>query len=282
MSYQINYIFVGPERTGTTWIYEYLSCRKDINFPIGTKETFFFDHYYHKGIQWYNKHFKGEQILTVEVAPTYFKSELAPHRIKKHIPHTKIICTLRNPLKRSISHYNHLIRYGQIRPVFNVAVKASPEIIKASLYYKNIIRWIDVFGRKNIYFLIHEQLKSGPDYFVRDLCNILNIDFCPPPNFLKTKKVNPLTSPRSVVLASLGSNVKNFFRSHQLYSVVEFAKKIGLRKVFFGRESKSLYLPGKEETVDLVEMFSKDLDNLSQLFQTDFDDWIYEMNRMIK
>jgi len=277
-----NYIFVGPERTGTTWIYEYLCQRGDIQLPICTKETFFFDNYFHKGIAWYSKHFNTSDQITVEVAPTYFKSASVPKRIKKYIPNAKIICTLRNPLQRSVSHFNHLIRYGQCSKIFSRAVSEKPEIVDASLYHKHLLRWLDAFGTDNIFVVEYDMLKNDPHIFVENVCNILDVEHISPSDDLKKKKVNPLTSPRSKFLAKLGNKIKTTLRSYQLYEVIEIAKQIGLKNIFFGKKSSSKEYPSTSELKELYNIFKDDLSKLSKLTGQDYQKWKDEMREQIQ
>jgi hypothetical protein len=48
------FIFVGPHKSGTTWIDNYLRSRGDVQLPIAMKETFFFDKLYDNGWDWYS------------------------------------------------------------------------------------------------------------------------------------------------------------------------------------------------------------------------------------
>ena len=36
-------LFMGPQRSGTSWLYRYLMDRGDVCLPSGVKEVFFFD-----------------------------------------------------------------------------------------------------------------------------------------------------------------------------------------------------------------------------------------------
>lgn len=108
-------LFVGPQRTGTTWIYEYLRARGDVALPKDVKETWFFSHFFEKGVNWYASHFTSQKPsnCVVEVDPTLFSHPEAPKRVYDVLgSDVTIICTLRDPVKRSISHYLHAKRYG--------------------------------------------------------------------------------------------------------------------------------------------------------------------------
>ena len=101
-------IGAGPGRTGTTWLHRVLEGRVDL--PHGVKETQFFNTFYDKGIDWYARHFRyatGQRPI-VEICPPYFLRTEALDRIKIHIPHCKVIATMRDPVDRLYSIYKQL------------------------------------------------------------------------------------------------------------------------------------------------------------------------------
>src|SRR5688572_24495864 len=53
-----SFLFIGPDRAGSTWLYETLSRHKQAYMP-NVKEFFFFDRYYHRGWRWYESYFKN-------------------------------------------------------------------------------------------------------------------------------------------------------------------------------------------------------------------------------
>src|SRR5258708_20436805 len=103
-------IGAGPGRTGTTWLHRVLEGRVDL--PYGVKETQYFNTFYDKGINWYAHHFRyatGQRKIA-EICP-YFFHPLAPARIKTHIPNSRIITTLRDPVDHSFSAYNLFLHF---------------------------------------------------------------------------------------------------------------------------------------------------------------------------
>src|ERR1700676_3185895 len=95
-----DFIAVGPQRTGTTWVHEVL--KPHLGLPRGIKETDFFLKNYAKGMQWYLEFFRGypPQMLLGEVDPNYFGEDVVRERIEKDIPGAKIVVTLRDPVER--------------------------------------------------------------------------------------------------------------------------------------------------------------------------------------
>ena len=68
-------LFVGPTKSGTTWIHRYLESRGDVALPAQMKETFFFDKVYDNGFDWYANLFPPESDgrLRAEVAPSLLR-----------------------------------------------------------------------------------------------------------------------------------------------------------------------------------------------------------------
>src|SRR5215469_12091964 len=80
------FFVVGPPRTGTSWLHRVLGDCAIL--PAPTKETRFFDKYFHKGLGWYRARLPhaidGRRVG--EVAPTYFASPEARERIARLVP----------------------------------------------------------------------------------------------------------------------------------------------------------------------------------------------------
>ena len=108
-------LFVGPPRTATSWIWEYLRSRGDVVLPEGVKETWFFSSMSQKGLDWYTSHFKPKQsfVSVVEIDPPLFQHPEASKRVREALnSDVLIVITVRDPVKRSWSHYLHARRYG--------------------------------------------------------------------------------------------------------------------------------------------------------------------------
>jgi len=51
------FVFIGPGRSGSTWMYELLRSHPDVCLGRGTKETLFFEKHYDRGVDWYESFF---------------------------------------------------------------------------------------------------------------------------------------------------------------------------------------------------------------------------------
>lgn len=234
-------LFIGPMKSGTTWVYDYFSDRGDIAMPRQVKETFFFDRHFKRGLDWYEQQFP--QITSgysscVEVAPSLLAYPDAPKRVAETLPGVKLIVTTRDPIARSWSHYLHMRRYGYTKSGLRQAVQQYPQIVSASRYDQHIQAWRDANPKSELHVLNFEDLKSDPEAYARSVCEILEIEYQPLSENRRSASNEASVAP-SFHLARLGRRLSYALRDAGFYGTVEFAKSLGLKKLFFGRASKA-------------------------------------------
>jgi len=269
-------IIIGPMKAGTTWIYRYLRMRGDVVLPHKVKETFFFDRNYDRGLSWYKSHFSTHNALAnavVEVAPSYFHSHDAPARIVLSLGRIPVITVLRNPVRRAFSHYLHQRRYGFTTAPLVEAVLDYPEIVDASRYALQLERWFEHFSREQVLVLFQEDLSAAPDRFVSAICKHLELPFITPPEELN-RRVNEAALPPNPGLAAAGQAVADRLRSLGLYWVINWAKRIGLKRLFFGKPGQ-IPLPEltTEERQFLADQLWPDVERLEGLLGKDLSHW---------
>ena len=77
-----NCIYIGPGKTGSTWLFEFFKLRPDV-YVTPAKDLYFFDKYFERGLEWYAKQFAaadGETVIA-EICHDYIVSPLAAERI---------------------------------------------------------------------------------------------------------------------------------------------------------------------------------------------------------
>lgn len=269
-------LFIGPTKTGTSWIHSYLEARGDVTLPSKTKETFFFDRHYDQGQLWYAAHFEPaiSENTCVELAPSLFHKDMAISRVGEMLPTVKVICTLRNPIDRAVSHYFHLRRYGRIPENFAEAVRDYPEILTTSLYSKNLQNWRAAFGHDRVCVLIYEDLQREQERFCRTICDLLEIPFIAPIEQIKSTRSFEATVPANGGVARIVNSGAEFARTLGAHDVVNFLKSSPLRKVVFGTPvDKEVKAAIREQALTYTDQFIDDIAQLEGLLDRDLSIW---------
>ncbi|NJL83219.1 MAG: sulfotransferase domain-containing protein [Chloroflexaceae bacterium] len=270
----LNFVLVGPMKTGTSWIYEYFKFHKQVCVPLNVKETFFFDVKYSRGFEWYFSHFnsQGDQIVG-EVAPTYFHSPLAPERIYDLNPNCQIVITLREPLDRLVSLYFHFLQRGIINKSdsFKDLFRQHSEFLESSFYYRNSLMWLNLFGQDRVKILLYENFKNSQFKFMENLSSYLGLNVIDIPPHLN-HKVNDSKVPIDRNLAKLVYAVVHFLRYYDIDLVVNLGKHLGLKKLLFNNKTFDFSL-AQDDYNFVFEMVAEDLEMFSKNIDIDLTPW---------
>lgn len=242
-------LVIGPMKAGTTWIHDYLEWRGDVRLPRGVKETFFFDKKWNKGAIWYAKHFSASNErdwpVTVEVAPSLFHDPYAPDHVRDTLGQVPLIVTVRDPVKRAWSHYQHLRRKGYTNSDLNTALGQFPEIVEASQYEKQISRWRECMPDAPITVLKLEDLSADPEVYTKQLCAAFGLPYRRPSPDLGQSNASGV--PPSFLLAKLGRHAATVLRAARGYMIINTAKQLGLKRLVFGKDGAFTNAPTPEE-----------------------------------
>ena len=267
----LHFCAIGPQRTGTTWLYETLREHPALCLPREVKETLFFDRRYDRDLSWYWNYFdhRSPGQKCGEVAPTYFDTPEAPNRIRQVNPEIDIIISLRAPAERTFSLYLHELRTQRVTGSFREAIEEKPRIITSGHYAEHISRWRDAFGEENLHFIFMQDIKDDSQKVLDTLCSILEVDPIPIPE-RSTEKVNAATVPRFPSLAQMATRVVSKLHDYRLHKVVEWGKQMGLRKIYTGGDMPSLDPRDREW---LLELYKDDIEYVERITGRDLDHW---------
>lgn len=114
----VDFIGVGSGKCGSSWLWQMMHLHPEI-YSGNAKELNFFSAtypYFDKGIEWYERQFAdaapGQKCG--EFSVTYMYDETALERIREYYPGIRLIMTVRDPVERAFSDYQHEIRKGLI------------------------------------------------------------------------------------------------------------------------------------------------------------------------
>ncbi len=169
-----SFFIIGAPRTGTSWLYDVLKGRTIL--PKHIKETRFFDSHFDRGLRWYKTHFVASNRANIgEIAPTYFASREACHRIKELIPRAKMICIFRHPVERILSLYQVKRAYGMIPWSFEEAVLCDAELMESSRYASHLQELQRAFGSEQVLPTFYDDLRDDPQGYEDALADFIGL-----------------------------------------------------------------------------------------------------------
>lgn len=122
----LDFIVIGAQKSATTSLFRYLQQHPDINMPADKEAPFFSeDKFYRLGWEDFARtrfDLSSEGQFWGTVSPQYMSDMRVPERISGHMPNTRLIALLRNPVDRAYSHYRMAVRRGIEKRSFPEAV----------------------------------------------------------------------------------------------------------------------------------------------------------------
>lgn len=189
MSVLPNFLVIGTQRGGTSWLWKCLAGHPDV-CVAGQKEVHFFDQdeNWAKGVQWYCQQFgsySGEKAVG-EATPSYMWHDDAPDRMARVVPSANLIVILRDPVDRAYSNYWRRRRYGEIDPsiTFEEAVEVDPEYISRGLYYRQLKRILELFSNEQLLVLFFDQIRRDPQELIKEVYNFVDVNYDYVPSWL--------------------------------------------------------------------------------------------------
>lgn len=266
----------GAPRTGTTFLYEILNQSNEVFMSPIKEPNYFAPSINHKKIlsrpiSSENEYLHLFENITTEKAigeasPTYLWDPLSPELIFNKLPNAKMIFILRNPIKRSFSHYLNGLGLGYENDSFINSMKNalqnkndySGRIAMASFYYDGLKRYYEIFDKKNIKILIFEKLFKDPNFYMKEICDFLGIK-----HFISNdleNRVNEFTLPRNRVLEKMIKN--NYLREGvRKYFPIKYERFLRQILTKHNKKPKMTY----EEENFAKEIFREDILKLEKL-----------------
>ena len=270
----MDFIGIGAQKSGTSWIYACLYEHHDICAPV--KEIHFFSRpRFSQGQAWYEKHFSNCQSdrLRGEFSTSYLYSSESASRIAQMYPQTKIIAVLRNPVDRAYSQYRNAIKAGEIGKdmEFDDYVEKEPSCLEQGLYVSQLNQYYKNFPAAQILVMIYEDISKDSAAFMREIYSFLGVDstFVPPS---LEKRVNVARTPKAVWLERVVHHVAESLRKVGLDKLVWVIKNTGLpdllRSVNTQTQGRQFVRTGERTGVDY---FKNDVRELSKMLGRDLN-----------
>lgn len=274
----VDFIFLGPSKTGSDYIYQLLKGTQKFDMCKG-KGTFYFTDFYKRGPRWYESHFESNAKLKAEVCHDYFHDKRAIHRIFKYNPNAKLIVCLRNPFHRIVSSIEYYRKNGYTEDILEL-IRKYPSIVEESCYASNMRRIVDVFGNDNVLVLDFDKISETDELLTR-IFSYLDVSI----NRSEFKKMG----------GSAQRNARMLPRSKLLTRFVKqcavFARRIGLGPIVYRIHkselvSRTLYIPGTTIDYDdyvrvnisrsIINTINQEVIQLRREFGLGMESWIID------
>lgn len=192
-----NFLIIGAQKSGTTWMYEVFREHPDIYMPE-QRELEFFSYAARPGrigLEGYSAYFAGvsNEKAVGEKTASYLWNSAAheywcgkPPGFQPDIPGTvqqylgadvKLLVSLREPASRAVSAYVHHIHWKNVQrgePFLEAGRRHG--IVHMGFYYEHLKCWFDVFDRACIKVMIFEEMMRDKAAACRELFSFLGVD----------------------------------------------------------------------------------------------------------
>ncbi|MGR9106202.1 MAG: sulfotransferase family protein [Gammaproteobacteria bacterium] len=182
----LNFLGIGAQKAGTTWLYRHLANHPKIHFPQG-KELHFWD-WIQAGrrpekVSWYIRLFEGnDELIKGEITPDYaVLHEYYIERIHSLNPELRILFILRNPIERAWSAAQMgltrlLMSREEASDKWFFDVFRSSASLARGDYEATLRRWNRVFPRERFLILYYEDLILNPRNMLKETATHLGVD----------------------------------------------------------------------------------------------------------
>lgn len=276
-----NFIGLGVQKGGTSWLHAQLAVHPEVYVPLSRKEIHYFDWYYDRGLNWYEKWFptKTTEYKAIgEITPEYLYFEEVLPRVQQTVPEAKFIVILRHPVKRAFSHYQMIFQSGDgfNYTDFNDFMERHPHGFKRGLYAKQLKRWFEVFNPNQFLILYSEELSASDQdtkETFKKIGQFLKVD----PNLFDLKRAQKHVGkarsiPKYPKLMKAAQSVRQKLRDWDLDSVAYALKKIGVtRQLFISK--KPMPVLSAHDNEKWMEAYSEDIQQLEKLLSRSFSNW---------
>lgn len=178
----LDFLGIGAQKAGTSWLYAALSLHPELRFPAG-KEVHFWDQQRANGVDWYRALFPDTPgAKNGEITPAYAflpQSEIA--EIRALNPKLRMLYLLRNPLERAWS--SALMALGRAEMTFEEASDQwfidhfrSRGSLARGDYEACLRSWRAVFGEEPLLVLRYETVSAEPLALLEAACRHVGVD----------------------------------------------------------------------------------------------------------
>lgn len=182
---RIDFLGIGSQKAGTTWIFQQLRTHPQVRFPAG-KETHYWDVSRAQGVPLarYLKRFPPAPpgVRQGEVTPRYatLRGETIAH-MARVLPDVQLFATLRNPIARAWSAMEMVRTYAWMDPAeasdqFYFDLARANDFFRRGDFTYWLANWRSYFPERQLLLIDYELIASDPRTVMTDLSTHLGLD----------------------------------------------------------------------------------------------------------
>lgn len=267
MSRLPNFLYVGPDKAGSSWLHEVLLKHPDA-YLTPAKDLYFFDRYYDRGLDWYSAQFReaGDQAVVGEVCQDYLFHPEAAARIHETLGPIKVMVSLRDPVERAWSSYLYMRKHGLGPDTFGEALRTWPELLDHGRYATGLDRFLELFPREMIHVALFDDLTADPQAFLDGVTDFLDLDRQPlAPKDLAARL--PAARARSVLLASAARRSADWVREHDGATLVGKVKRSPVvQRALYRPIDRGAVRPAPDDVITVRNALGPEIDSLESTF----------------
>ena len=270
-------------KCASTWVSECLRHHPQVLLS-NPKETAYFNT--RTGLDDYMSFFEGlgGYLVAGEFTPTYLpNSRVVSRRILDTLGKVKILVTLRDPVRRYLSHYRWILgrrddfdtaRFARLDlSTFRRANSVEPRVLEWGRYREDLEVFMDAFGAEAVHVMIYEEIFADPRAALRRLFEFLGVDpqFVPPSI---DEKVRQGYVPRSKLLEQAKVHAYFLVKNNAAWAI-DPLKRLGLEKLL-RRINQAPARPlevAPEVEAALADYYREDIEQLRALLGKPLAQW---------
>lgn len=287
-----NFLFIGPPKTGSTSLYQYLLQHPDI-FMCPVKEPAFFRYEGMENmpanqgmvndIAEYRDLFAGvagEKAIG-EASTCYFGVPCVAENIHRHIPDCRIITILRHPVDRAFSHYNMLRQGGfsdlSFAEFVEQGLRGKPAIdtipFAHSFYARHLQRYLGFFPRERLAVFKYDDFREDSLALAREVFRFLEVDDTFTPETRRNYNQRFVTN--SPIATKIAKQNGVLLKLARRYIPPRYRANIryGVEKLLSSGPAPQKEELSQELRAELTSWYREDIEQLQALVGNDFSSW---------
>jgi len=181
----IDFLGIGAQKAGTTWLFEHLSAHPQISFPAG-KEIHFWDRRWDgrpDSVQrWLDVFSKFSRRRQGEITPAYaILNHATVREVYNACPDTALFFSLRNPMERAWSSALMILKrseigFHEVSDRWFIDVFRSQQSVRRSNYVACIDTWTSVFPADRLHIIWFDDIVTKPRAVLQALARHIGAD----------------------------------------------------------------------------------------------------------